>query len=269
MSQEKLTPQELISILGEASNENTPPQRLEEIYQNYKDSEIKSALTSNPNTALEILVKLAEDYPVQFLENPALDLYLLSNPKLLIEMPTHSLISIFKQPQIPQEFFSFVLNHIEEFQKFNLLNALLRVVLSHGASKWNQWRETNPSPYLGSINLSYINPRYPDVRDFDLSDFDLSDFDLSGINLSDFDLSGIKLSYAKLSGADLSGANLTSANLSDAYLGSTNLTSADLSNANLSSAKLSCADLRNANLTGADLRNANLTGADLTGARGI
>ena len=65
---------ELTNIFEEVSNETTPPKRLEEIYNNYPQDEVRKILSSNPNTPWKLLEKLGEKFPEQLLANPILDL---------------------------------------------------------------------------------------------------------------------------------------------------------------------------------------------------
>jgi len=102
----------------EAIDENTPPERLEQISQqsiemarwvaiNYaappelltklyqlEDSEVQKALVLNPNTPTEILMALGENYPQELLNNPVWDLLLLENPNLYAEIPEETLLSL-------------------------------------------------------------------------------------------------------------------------------------------------------------------------------
>jgi hypothetical protein len=205
MNQENLTTLELTNILAEVSNENTLPLRLQEIYSNYNYPEIKSTLTSNPNTPLEILLKLGQDYPAQLLENPVFDLYLLSQPNLLAEMSENTLISILKLPQVPQEFILFALNNRRTPE-------LLIAILINHCEKWRLVWDIVNNPTVGR--------------------------NLEGAKLEGADLGGADLGGANLRSANLRSANLRSANLQAANLQAANLQAANLQAANLTGIKI-------------------------------
>lgn len=132
---------------AEASNQHTSPKRLEEIYHKYSRDEIRSILTSNPNTPWELLVILGEKFPAQLLENPAWDLYLLANPNLLVEIPKNTLISLLKLPQAPKEYILFSLKNRRD-------TPILEAIISTHTQIWQEWRINNLDL---SVNLSGAN----------------------------------------------------------------------------------------------------------------
>ena len=67
-------------IKKQAQDENTPPEILAELASS-KDKEIRRRSASNPNTAVEILEKLDEEFPDEITANPIFDLLLLENPE--------------------------------------------------------------------------------------------------------------------------------------------------------------------------------------------
>ena len=87
-----------------AQNDSCPPALLRELAGN-KDKLTRQAVASNPNTNKDTLLKLASEFPQEFLDNPILDLLLLENPNLLGEMPQNSLISLLKEVNVPISFF--------------------------------------------------------------------------------------------------------------------------------------------------------------------
>ncbi len=246
-----LKKKKLEKIIEEAENEDTLPERLQEIYDSYAPGEIKKILTENPNTPLEILFELGEYYPEELLQNSVVDLYLLSNPNFLAEIPKKTFLSILELIDIPTIYLLFALNNFREEE------ILTKIIFQH-TQQWNQWRENNADE---KINLMGV---------------DFKDFDLRGILLDKNILLSPKwelawdiinhpqfyrnLNWVDLSGSDLSGADLTSANLRWSDLSNSNLTDVNLIGANLT-----CANLTNADLTGANLTNANLTGVNLKG----
>ncbi|NJL63484.1 MAG: hypothetical protein HC903_18695 [Methylacidiphilales bacterium] len=73
------------SELNLALDENTPSQVLKELAQSQSDK-IRFAVAENPNTSPEILKGLFSEFPIQVLNNFALDLILLENPDFLEEL---------------------------------------------------------------------------------------------------------------------------------------------------------------------------------------
>ena len=264
-----MTKQDLEIILAEASNENTPPERLNEIFQTLTDKSdaIGSALTSNPNTPLDTLFKLGVSYPTQLLENPVLDLYLLSNPNLLNEIPESTFGAILALSQVPENFVTFALNNRRE-------NSILATIFFNHIKLWNKWRKDN-------LNIEISLYKCPELKEDSLKKFDLTDVNLQCLSFAYLSLKEVKLNpnsldekwkqvwnivnnpqeKRNLRDADLWGANLSDANLRDA-----DLEGADLIGANLIGADLRGANLEDADLLGADLRGANLRDTDLSGA---
>ncbi len=107
---------------------------------------------------------------------------------------------------------------------------LVEIILNHGTTRWNLWREENAG--------------IPD----------LAGAKLQGVGLMRGDFVNANLEGANLKGSNLAGANFTSANLRGA-----NLAGADLQGAILSDADLTDADLRSANLRGANFEGAIVT----------
>ncbi|HVG17713.1 MAG TPA: toll/interleukin-1 receptor domain-containing protein [Blastocatellia bacterium] len=134
-----------------------------------------------------------------------------------------------------------------------MANKELLEILASGVTKWNEWREQNPTltPNLNRANLRDANLREADLRDADLGGADLDGADLSGADLSRADLRGAILINATLISADLSGAYLRDAYLSGAHLGGADLSLAylggtDLNRANLTQARLELTDFNRA-----------------------
>ncbi len=235
------------NILTEANDRNTPPQRLEEIYQNNQPKKIKRALASNPNTPLDVLISLSEHFSTSLLENPFFNSHLLSDDNFLLKIPKKTIINILKLSQVPEKFISFALNNYPETE-------ILATIIKHHNSSWNEWIKTNG-------NLTGAN-----LNDADFSGISFIHGNLSGASLNNSNLSGAYLIQAKLNGASLSDADLSNAYLNDASLVSAKLIKANLKNANLSCADLRSADLRNADLGKANLEDANFRDCNLKGA---
>ncbi len=106
-----------------ATNINAPPELLEELASQYNDDvEILKAITSNPNTPINILFTLGIDYPEEFLENPALSLFLLENPNLPNSIPvnikTPLLIRILPLANLPQIIINSVVNNLKDYRDY-------------------------------------------------------------------------------------------------------------------------------------------------------
>ncbi len=158
-------------ILAEASEVETSPNRLREIYRKYRHhGGIKITLTNNPNTPLETLLYLGEYHPYQLLQNPAFDLYLLSNPNLLAEIPEKTFISIIKLPSPPLEFILFALNNRRQIEIFV-------AIIIHHYQVWLEWKNKQENLYLNfysgnlvSANLSYLDlSEFKEIRNINLS----------------------------------------------------------------------------------------------------
>lgn len=66
-------------IRQQAQNENTAPERLAELARS-EDKKIRQYVAVNPNTPVEILEKLSQEFPDEIIENPLFNLLLLENP---------------------------------------------------------------------------------------------------------------------------------------------------------------------------------------------
>lgn len=67
-------------IRSQAQGENTPSKILAELANN-KDLLTRQYVASNPNTPIEILQKLASEFPEEIMANPILDLLILESPQ--------------------------------------------------------------------------------------------------------------------------------------------------------------------------------------------
>lgn len=68
------------------------------------DRTTRSRVAANPASAAEDIVRLGQQFPKEFLANPALDLLLLENPALLSEVPSALLFQILRSDRCPEEF---------------------------------------------------------------------------------------------------------------------------------------------------------------------
>jgi hypothetical protein len=69
---------------------------------------VLAAVAANPNTPVEILLRLAGVFPGQFCANPAFPLLLLENPNLPAEMPIGTLRALLRYDGVPREFLEWV-----------------------------------------------------------------------------------------------------------------------------------------------------------------
>ena len=65
------------------------------------DKATRQGVAANPNTPPETYVKLGQQFPKEFLANPALDLLLMVNPALMEEVPEALLVRLLKQADCP------------------------------------------------------------------------------------------------------------------------------------------------------------------------
>jgi hypothetical protein len=113
---------ENLSILQEeAMNENTSPERFKQL-ANFSDINIRKAVTQNPNTPIDVLWKLGEDFPSELLENPILDLLFLENHNFWLEIPVQTLRSLVSVPEISS-------NILAQISKHNDLEVLAKIVI--------------------------------------------------------------------------------------------------------------------------------------------
>lgn len=78
------------------------------------DKATRQAVTANPNTLPETYVRLGQQFPKEFLANPALDLLLLMNPALMDEVPEALLVRLLKQVDCPTTMLTWAAAHWRE-----------------------------------------------------------------------------------------------------------------------------------------------------------
>jgi len=78
------------------------------------DKLTRQGVAANPNTAPEIYVKLGQQFPKEFLANPALDLLLMVHPALLEEVPPALLVRLLKQADCPASLLIWAADHPQE-----------------------------------------------------------------------------------------------------------------------------------------------------------
>ena len=78
------------------------------------DKATRARVAANPATPPADLVRLGQQFPKEFLENPALDLLMLENPALLEEAPASLLVRLLKSERCPEQFLEWAAGHAEE-----------------------------------------------------------------------------------------------------------------------------------------------------------
>jgi hypothetical protein len=79
-----------------------------------KDKATRARVAANPATPPADLVRLGQQFPKEFLENPALDLLMLENPALLENIPQALLVRLLKSDRCPADFVVWAARHAEE-----------------------------------------------------------------------------------------------------------------------------------------------------------
>ena len=93
-----------------ATNPSAEPELLRELASS-EDKATREAVTTNPNTPTDVLLKLAGDFPSSFFSNPVLSLLMLENPNLATDISYWSLLKLLKQDDAPQWFLACAAMH--------------------------------------------------------------------------------------------------------------------------------------------------------------
>ena len=112
------SPESLTALLGKddatnrllAKHPRASAELLEKLSHS-SDKATRQAVTGNPNTPPESFVRLGQQFPKEFLANPALDLLLMVNPSLLDEVPESLLIRLLKQTDCPVSLLTWASGH--------------------------------------------------------------------------------------------------------------------------------------------------------------
>lgn len=112
------TPQSLLPLLDKdvatnrllAKHPRSSAELLEVLSHN-SDKATRQSVAGNPNTLLQTYVRLGQQFPKQFLANPALDLLLLTNPALMEEVPEALLIRLLKESECPGTLLTWAASH--------------------------------------------------------------------------------------------------------------------------------------------------------------
>ncbi|MEM7554681.1 MAG: hypothetical protein AAF378_11360 [Cyanobacteria bacterium P01_A01_bin.84] len=113
------TPQDELRILASksvelarlvATNPRTEPEILENLALS-DDLETRKEVILNPNTPIDILIKLAKELPQLFFQNSVLELLFLEKTSLPLEIPFWTLLKLLKQDDVPRWFLSSAAAH--------------------------------------------------------------------------------------------------------------------------------------------------------------
>ncbi len=121
-----------------AENINTPAQQLKELADKTDDCEVLAAIARNPNTPIDVIVRLAGQCLHQIGHNPALSLLLIENPNFIEDIYHH-------------ENFSYYRNHTNAF----LPDWFLELAYSHTNYKIREYVALNlkiPVSYLEELS---------------------------------------------------------------------------------------------------------------------
>jgi predicted DNA-binding WGR domain protein len=113
------------------------------------DKATRKGVAGNPNTAPEILVKLGQQFPEEFLSNPALDLLLMINPGLMEEVPQALLTRLLKHADCPASLLNWGAGHPH-------IKVQLAVAMNAKAPEEAlvKLRASHHSPVLEAVNAS-------------------------------------------------------------------------------------------------------------------
>jgi len=112
------TPESLMILLGPddttnrrlAKHPRSSAELLEKLSHS-SDESTRKGVASHPNAAPEVLIRLAQQFPQEFLTNPALDLLLMVNPALMEDMPEALLVRLLKQADCPASLLTWAAGH--------------------------------------------------------------------------------------------------------------------------------------------------------------
>ncbi len=102
-----------------AQDESIAPEKLREL-ANSTDPITRQNVVMNPNVPPDVLIKLAEQFPRQVFNNPAIDLLLLETPNLFSGKSADSLCSLLKR-EVPERAIEYAVNSTDERFKLAIL----------------------------------------------------------------------------------------------------------------------------------------------------
>ncbi|MBD2200272.1 MULTISPECIES: hypothetical protein [Calothrix] len=113
--------------IAAANNIDTTPELLTELAR-HKDIQVRQAVASNPNTPIDVLFQLAEEFPIEFIKNPILPLLHLENPAFYKTIPHEVILNILASEDAPEEW-------LIEFATSGYYDYLLLIVQNPQVSK--------------------------------------------------------------------------------------------------------------------------------------
>lgn len=102
-----------------AKDETTSPEKLRELAVS-DDAITRQYVVMNPNVPPDVLIKLAEQFPRQVFNNPAIDLLLLETPNLFSGTSADALCSLLKR-EVPERLIEYAVNSTDERFKLAVL----------------------------------------------------------------------------------------------------------------------------------------------------
>jgi uncharacterized protein YjbI with pentapeptide repeats len=164
-------------------------------------------LAKDPNTPLNQLFLLAENYPSFVLANPVFDLIPLEN--LLAKVSEDAQCQLLKQPECPKWFIELA------YLNTKYSSSLLSIVKWH-STYWNELRRKHPN-YLPNLkNTSFHIVRYCGLGPADFSNIDFTGSILRYIGFRSCDFSNANFSYCDLHYVDFGDSLLQNCSFKDA-----------------------------------------------------
>ena len=134
----------LDALINQASDPTTSPERLRSFYLPDRFEAVLQALAGNPNTPSEVLLRLIETHPNEFLQNPVLPLLSLEDPDFAKKIPQQTALHLLRVEAIPV----WLLDEFAKGEKLVARAARLHVGLAGEASE--EW----PAEVEGVIKTS-------------------------------------------------------------------------------------------------------------------
>jgi protein phosphatase len=89
-----------LEALAAARDPRCPPATIRALVP-IDDRQINAALAANPNTPIDVLIKLAASCPGELLANPALEVLELEEPGALSRLSFHAVLRLIEHPEVP------------------------------------------------------------------------------------------------------------------------------------------------------------------------
>lgn len=145
-----------------AQDENTPLEKLREL-ANSSDPITRQYVVANPNVPPDVLIKLAEQFPRQVFNNPAIDLLLLETPDLFSGTSADALCSLLKR-EVPERAIEYALNSTDErFKLAILMNPQTSLEILKHLAKSNNYQIAE----FAALHINFTNNNSADnYREF-------------------------------------------------------------------------------------------------------